>query len=271
MLQIADFALEDDTALSEHFLSDGYVIVPVENRGGLDAIRLLIAEAACEFLQREPDTDMDALLNGIHNHVDLDKLNALRLAVIGKIRATAWFRPTYYSLARSALATLVGNELAMQRGLGFSVQLPNDSSSLLAIHADVWDGDSPFEVVVWLPLVDCFETKSMYIIPPEWDRPFQESMGKYQNGDAEDLFHAVEDKARFLEVPYGSVLLFSQTLMHGNRVNLTGQTRWSLNCRFKNLMAPFSDKKLGEFFEPITIRAATRMAMDYSLPGGFDE
>ncbi len=276
-MQVTDFNLENDVTLSERFLIDGYVILPVENRDGLDEIRRLIAAAAGEFLQREPDVDTDpdtaadALLNGIHNHVDTDNLNSLRLAVAAKVRGTAWFRPTYYSLARTALSTLAGNELVMQRNLGLSVQLPHDSSSLLPIHCDVWDGDSPFEVVVWLPLVNCFETKSMYIVPPEWDRPFQQTMGDRQNDSAEDLFRAVEDNARFLEVPYGSVLLFSQTLMHGNRVNLTGQTRWSLNCRFKNLMAPFSDKKLGEFFEPITIRVATRMAMNYTLPEGFDE
>ena len=28
-------------------------------------------------------------------------------------------------------------------------------------------GDSPFEVVVWIPLVDCYKTKTMYILPPK--------------------------------------------------------------------------------------------------------
>ena len=37
---------------------------------------------------------------------------------------------------------------------------------LLPTHADTWSGDSPFEVVVWVPLVNCYKTKSMYILPP---------------------------------------------------------------------------------------------------------
>ena len=54
----------------------------------------------------------------------------------------------------------------MQMRVNLSIQLPRDKSSLLPVHSDVWSGDSPFETVVWLPLVDCFKTKSMFILPP---------------------------------------------------------------------------------------------------------
>ena len=49
--------------------------------------------------------------------------------------------------------------------------------------------------------------------------------------------------------PYGKVLLFSQNLMHGNRINQEPETRWSMNCRFKSLFSPYAEKRLGEFFE----------------------
>ena len=48
------------------------------------------------------------------------------------------------------LDMIVGNELVMQKSINLSIQLPNDDSSLLPIHADVWSGDSPFEVVAWV-------------------------------------------------------------------------------------------------------------------------
>jgi hypothetical protein len=59
--------------------------------------------------------------------------------------------------------------------------------------------------------------------------------------------------------------------MHGNRINTEAEARWSMNCRFKSVFSPYADKKLGEFFEPITLRPATRFAMSHSLPGGFEE
>ncbi len=47
----------------------------------------------------------------------------------------------------------------MQLRVNLSIQMPEDESSLLPVHADTWSGDSPYEVVVWLPLVDCYDTK----------------------------------------------------------------------------------------------------------------
>ena len=257
--------------ICESFLRDGYIIQSVENRELLHAIRAAIAEFAAGYLEMDAPEDIDGFLNTIHERVDVAALNGLRLAVIGGLRQLEWFRPAYYRLVERSLAALVGNELAMQRGVGLSVQLPDDTSSLLPIHADVWDGDSAFEVVVWLPLVNCFKTKSMYIVPMERDRELQREMAKFRHASAEDLFQEVAQDVKFLDVDFGSVLIFTQTLMHGNRVNRETETRWSMNCRFKSLFSPYADKRLGEFFEPITMRPATRIGSDYQIPGGFSE
>ncbi len=271
MAVVEHFESSGDNTASAAFLRDGYVVVEAENRSGLDQIRSLAASSARDHLGLPSSDDDGRLLNEIHAHVDADTLNALRLAAINRLRTAAWFRPTYYSLARTALQQIVGNELAMQRGIGLSIQLPDDESSLLPIHADVWDGDSPFEVVAWVPLVDCYQTKSMYILPLERDRARQADVSANQHGGAEALFTAVSDDVTFLDIQYGSVLVFSQTLMHGNRVNRETETRWSMNCRFKSAMSPYAGKKLGEFFEPITLRPASKLGLAYKLPDGFHE
>lgn len=271
MAAVDDFEPGAEHTDSASFLRDGYVVIEAENRSGLDEIRALAAHSARQQLELPASEDDGRLLNDIHNHVGPDTLNAVRLATINALRTAPWFRPTYYSLARNALQHIVGNELVMQRGIGLSIQLPQDDSSILPIHADVWDGDSPFEVVLWVPLVDCHRTKSMFILPLEKDRAHQDDVSANQCGGAEALFTAVEDDVAFLDIPYGSVLVFSQTLMHGNRVNRETETRWSLNCRFKSAMSPYAGKKLGEFFEPITLRPASQIALAYRLPGGFHE
>jgi hypothetical protein len=35
-------------------------------------------------------------------------------------------------------------------------------------------------------------------------------------------------------------------------------------------MSPYADKRFGEFFEPISLRPATRIGMQHKLPGGFN-
>ena len=76
-------------------------------------------------------------------------------------------RELYYKISRRWLDSLIGNEVAMQLRVNLSIQLPKDNSSLLPLHSDVWSGDSPFETVVWIPLVNCYKSKAMYILPPK--------------------------------------------------------------------------------------------------------
>jgi sporadic carbohydrate cluster 2OG-Fe(II) oxygenase len=264
------FFKPDETALAERFLENGYVILPVEDKAALEKIKSALGAVISKNLGVSQPGDVAALLDNIADHVSVDDLNELRLGVIAGLNSLSWLRAEYFNLVRSTLQNLVGNELAMQRRINLSIQLPHDDSSLLPVHADVWSGDSPFEVVVWLPLVDCHSTKSMYLLPPGPNAEIQKNIVKFKGKSAEDLFTTIQEDVDFLEIKFGEVLVFSQNLLHGNRVNQETGTRWSMNCRFKSLFSPYADKKLGEFFEPITLRAATRLGLDYEMPKGLD-
>lgn len=190
----------------------------------------------------------------------VEGLNDLKLTVMRRLNGDPKTRLAYYLLAQNLLRTLVGNELAMQRKFNINVQVPNDDRNLLPIHADTWTGDSPFQVVLWVPLVDCYETKALWILP-------QRHMDKFKwEGNAEEMFKRIEPYIEYIPVDYGEVLIFNSTLPHGNRVNREDSTRWSLNCRFKGVFTPYAHKDLGEHFEPITLRAASRIGLGYRLP-----
>jgi len=265
------FLTPEELAQSESFMSSGYVIGQVENRDELDWLRLEVARAAADFLGRQVPDDIDAFLNHIDREVDAAAINDFRLAIIGAVNAVAALRPTYFSLARRTIEGIVGNELAMQRHVNLSIQMPSDRTSVLPVHADVWSGDSPFEVVLWIPLVDCFRTKAMFLLPPDQNAEVSARLSEFEDQTVEDLYAAIEADVRFIDIRYGQFLLFNQNLMHGNRVNAENETRWSMNCRFKSVFSPYAEKRLGEFFEPITLRAATRVGMAYEWPKGFDD
>lgn len=253
------------------FLQRGYAIVPAEDRAALERIRALVAETSAQFLGEPAPGDVGAYLDDVGARLEPQRANDLRLATIGTIERAPWFRDAYYALAHRALDELVGNELAMQRSVGFSVQLPNDDASLLALHSDAWSEDSPFEAVLWVPLVDCHRTKSMFIVDRERDAVWRPRMHEFEGRGVEALFGALEGDVTFLDIPYGHVLIFTHTLMHGNRVNRETTARWSLNVRFKGLFTPYADKRLGEFFEPLAIRPLTRIGLEYQAPSGFRE
>jgi sporadic carbohydrate cluster 2OG-Fe(II) oxygenase len=264
------FLTDEEQRLAAAFLHDGYVIAPSEDRAALDRIRDFVAGRAAAFLGDDAPAQPQPYLDTIGDRVTVDRLNDLRLFVIDALLAADWFREAYFACARGLLGNLVGNELAMQRGLGFSIQLPDDASSVLPLHSDVWSEDSPFEIVLWIPLVDVAKTKSMFALPLARDAVWRERLGSFAGRSVEELFAAVEADVEYLAIPYGHVLCFTHTIMHGNRMNLERTARWSMNVRFKGLFTPYSDKKLGDFFTPISLRPASRIGLDYRLPAGFD-
>jgi len=162
-----NFLTADEIEISHEYQDQGYAIRTIENIEALDWIRNLFINLIRKNLTLKENVADSDLFDLIHAELDITQLNDFRLALIQQMNETKGFRSRYYQIAKPYLDAIVGNELAMQSRVNLSIQLPGDDSSLLATHADTWSGDSPFEVVVWLPLVDCYNTKSMYILPPE--------------------------------------------------------------------------------------------------------
>jgi len=152
------FLNKDEQELTEEYLEQGYVIRPVADLVALNWIKDKFINLSKKEFVAVVETDGNKWLNLIHDNVSVNLLNDFRLKMIGSINSEPEIREKYFRLARPYLEMLVGNELAMQLRVNLSIQLPQDNSSLLPIHADTWSGDSPFEVVVWIPLVDCYGT-----------------------------------------------------------------------------------------------------------------
>jgi len=270
---IEDFFTPAEAELSRELLHNGYVIRDVDDRSALDEFRAMMVKLACDHLGCKVPADHGAFLNSIHQQVKPEKLNDLRLFVFRSMNDLRWLRPTYYALGRSLLAALVGNELAMQNRVNLSIQMSNDNSSLLDMHSDVYGGETPFQVVQWLPLVDVFATKSMFILPSPKSKAVAKRINTLKEGGMTQLYDQVKEDLVFLNIPYGKVLIFDSSCLHGNTVNAEPTSRWSVNCRFTGLFTPYTsyEKKLGSFYLPITTRAASRIGMRYEQPSGFEE
>jgi len=263
---MAIFLDKSDIKLSKEFENNGYIIKDIVNRSTIKKIESHFIKFIYKELKIKKKFKPQFILNNIHKFLDNIDLNTFRLKLINHINKSLEFKKLYFSIAQPYLDILVGNELVMQNRISLSVQIPNDASSLLPVHSDVWSGDSPFETVVWMPLVDCFNTKSMYILPPKKYKKFEKKFSKGLKKDSEHLFQYIKKDIKWIKIKFGQLLIFNQSLPHGNRVNIEKETRWSMNCRFKSIFTPFGDKKIGEFFEPITLRKISEIGMRYKLP-----
>ena len=146
------------------FLSQGYFIFNIKNKIKLNFLKKIIQKESEKILKKK------ITLEKIHKYIKPEELNTFKLKIYSAINLNKNFLNGYYEICKNELNYLCGPELAMQRKVNLSVQIPNDDSALLPMHSDVWSGCSPFEVVFWLPLVNCKKTNSMFIYEKKKNR-----------------------------------------------------------------------------------------------------
>lgn len=257
------FLTVSDAALSDDFLAEGFVVRPCESPAILNALRDSVLRNANDWLQSQGIKRMTSGLGSSHSSVPNSLINDFRLHLFAKLNTESLVRRNYFDLAALLIQSLVGNELAMQNKVNLSIQQPHDQTSVLELHSDVWTGDSPFQVVLWIPLTDATASNAMFLLPPAKSR---EAYHRVHAGDLRsmvEIHDAYKDQIRPIEVKYGDVLLFDSNCLHGNQVNITSHSRWSLNCRFTSLLAPSTtpERRLGPYYTPVMIRAATMMGL----------
>ena len=260
---VESFLQSSENLLAEQFLRDGFVIQPAENPSTLDDIRAMLLEESNLWLTAHSQRANLEDLALSHELVLAPFINDVRLHLYSKLNAVENVRQKYFGLASTLIQSLVGNELAMQNKVNLSIQQPLDQTSVLELHSDVWSGDSPFQVVLWVPMTDSLSSNAMFLLNPELSfEAYQRALDGELDSMAK-IHSAYESQFKTIEVRFGEILIFDSNCLHGNQVNRTETSRWSLNCRVASLLAPATtpERRLGSYYTPIMVRAATRMGL----------
>ena len=90
---------------------------------------------------------------------------------------------------------------------------------------------------------------------------------KYNFKGTDIIFNKHKKNIKFLKLNYGEGLIFSSNILHGNKINLTKQTRFSLNCRFKSVFTPqnknLTNKTNSNMYSNISLKPASVLGMKY--------
>ncbi|WP_186587256.1 sporadic carbohydrate cluster 2OG-Fe(II) oxygenase [Synechococcus sp. A15-28] len=203
-------------------------------------------------------------LDHIHDFVDDNELNEYRLSIIQKLNYNQFASKLIFSHCKEILTSILGPDIAIQKNVGLSIQMPNDSSSLLPIHSDVFSSDcSPYELVIWIPLVKCYKTKSMFYLPFDHCSSLHEYLHLLSSNNISsiDEFQSkFQNNYKFLEITPPSFALFYHSIWHGNVINCEPETRWSINLRVKGLFTPYKGKQIGDYFTIAQISDATKLS-----------
>jgi hypothetical protein len=117
-----------------------------------------------------------------------------------------WWSATYAEFVHEVIAPHVGEPFYYQRVPTFRVHLP-DNVAVGEFHTDAVYHHPPGEVTFWTPLTPAYDSCSVWI------------------ADDDDELHVVNANP-------GEVIEFSAvTRRHGNKLNVTGQSRVSFDFR----------------------------------------
>ena len=255
-----NFLSKKDTNEFNNFVNKGYLIRKAENKKSSDYVINTFVNVISKILKKKTIN-----LNYLHKYLSISDLNEFRMELYYKVNSDKNIRLHYFKIGRDSLFNIVGNELMMQNKLNISIQLPNDDTSLLPIHSDAWQGNSPYEANLWVPLVNCYRTKSMFILDGKYRYNYFKNKKEFSKSSGK-IYELLKKKLIWLKINKGQFLLFDQTLPHGNIINVEKQTRISVNCRFKSIFSPYDNKKIAEYFSPISLRAMTEIANKFETP-----
>ena len=238
----------------------GYSVVSVEDIKPLVESRRLVADIVRYAYNLDEGNDAK-LLNNIHNLIDIDDIEANRLvmSVIKEYGKAVEMSQVVYECCPRFIDRLIGPDIACQKNPNIVFQYPG-SQRISELHTDA-PANSDFEVVAWAPLVDCYGTKSFYVIDAVKSEVLKSS---YQENVGEETWVEFKEnclkESSLIEAPFGSILFFSTRLLHGSVTNDTNEARWSLNTRYKNLFAPCGLKDPFTFYKVFKTSELTRVA-----------
>ena len=218
------------------------------------------------FLGKENAINLKSL-DQFHKFIKKDELNTIRLKLAASLNEKSFAADLIFSKIKDPLIKLLGPDIAIQKNVGLSIQLPGDSSSLLNVHSDVLDSDcSPYEIVIWVPLVSCFDSKSMFYLPFSHTSDIKEYI-KLSDNIRRNLKNPkiISEHIKYIKISPPSILFFSHSIWHGNTINLTNETRFSINLRVKNIFTPYRGKKLGDFFKIATLSKLSELASEIEV------
>jgi len=141
------------------------------------------------------------------------------------------------------------------------IQRPKDQDNS-ELHRD-FPSNSGFELVIWLPLVDCSTSMSLYLVDRKESSGIAKALKDTDGSDWQTVKDRVESNPPFVEVKFGECLIFLTPLFHGSKVHYENSTRFSFNFRMKPLFAPSGLKDPYSFWEIFSTSEFTKLALSY--------
>jgi sporadic carbohydrate cluster 2OG-Fe(II) oxygenase len=225
----------------------GYIIKKCDNIEPLKEIQNYL----CKLLHKHFDfyhDDPFTSLNQLHKfapNLNATQINEKRVGLIEDFNNEIDCSEMIFSAFETIITQFLGPDILAQKKSNVVIQMPNDPNPS-EIHRDA-PSHSPYEIVLWVPMVDCFKTKAMHVLDHQKSNVLYDFLAK--NDDWANFEKEATAQSEYVPVNFGEALVFSTTVLHGSHINKENETRVSLNLRYKNIFSPSGLKNQLQYFK----------------------
>jgi len=226
-------------------------IIVIKRFKSEELVRLLV-NTVRESIEDHTNLALGPDLSRLHNYITPRDINQVRLKSFSDLNRLDLDNMLKDELFEP-LCSLLGPDILIQTKMNISIQMPDDTTSLLRAHSDCNSGDSPFQLNLWIPLTKAYESNSMFIYNEESSERYYNNLVRNKFDVDYDDPETIQRYGKFMSMEVGEYLIFPPSLIHGNTINHTEATRISVNIRFKSIFSPDSphsteDRKNGVYY-----------------------
>lgn len=222
-------------------VNPGYYIFNVENKGPLEKIRAAIST----FLNKKiPGLKLQSTDLHTFDFAAVSENNQLRKELMGFLIEKEGVSELVWECVKNQIINVFGPDVLAQRRVNIVIQSPNAVDNA-PLHRDA-PPHSRFDLVAWIPLVDVYETNSMYVCSVEQSRQMAKLL---EENATTDFYEFFQKKAVPLNMNFGQAVIFSPEIFHGPKINKTKDTRWAINTRYRGLFYPSGAKGVPDYFK----------------------
>ena len=260
----------------EEIVDRGWSVVELDSRAIIADIQVLLLERLRE--KWFPEIERLELYhkssnNGTHTDIQYDLSNFLNSS--GLIKALV-------NKNIGLLQAVSGNDLHIQKYPYLRIARPGVKEDNIGVHRDTYYGCSVYEVSMHIPIIDLPASASLGVISgshiaKESDYPWTQTKAtdvekgskKHQLGflySPKVMNLSVSEKMEYHEIKAGQALLFPLSLVHGQEVNSSEITRFSVDIRFVNSYAPIQWERNvhGDYYEKLCESTISKLACFYN-------
>jgi len=260
------------------FLQNGYRILNLEDTKTLEEARAALRDTLRTELGRP-----DAELEEYHTYPLTGERHDQLVASLTEVLRGQSYPRRILEANRDFFLRFIGPDLCVQRAPYLRVARPHCPEDNVDYHRDTHYGRSPFELSVWIPFSGITPEMALRILPgshvaPESDYPTEQRVR--ENVQPGSLKHRlgvpyapkqmspdIEARMQPIPVEFGQALIFSLSVVHGQRVNLGTRTRMTCDVRVVHALAPirWTSTACEHYYEPLSISAVSEQAHRYAV------